>query len=63
MWSSDVDLSPTPTITYRAIGGDLEFHIFLGPTPDQVVQQYTQVQFSTFFQEIEYTLLEKKLAQ
>ena len=41
--ASDVELAPYPSVTYRTIGGDLEFQIFLGPTPTQVVQQYVQV--------------------
>ena len=35
--------NPYPAITYRAIGGILDFYIFLGPTPGQAVQQYTKV--------------------
>ena len=30
-------------ITYRTIGGILDFFIFVGPTPENVVQQYTKV--------------------
>ena len=28
-------------MTYRTIGGLLEFFVFMGPEPEQVVQQYT----------------------
>ncbi|KAJ7402548.1 hypothetical protein BTVI_85304 [Pitangus sulphuratus] len=37
----DVTLQPTPALTYRTTGGILDFYMFLGPTPELVVQQYT----------------------
>lgn len=40
---SDVSLSPNPSLTFRTIGGILDFYVFLGPTPENVVQQYTEV--------------------
>lgn len=33
---------PYPAVTYRAIGGILDFYIFLGPTPGEAIQQYTK---------------------
>ncbi|EDO41811.1 predicted protein [Nematostella vectensis] len=36
----EVILQPTPAITYRSLGGVLDFYMFLGPTPEAVAQQY-----------------------
>ena len=31
-----------PGLVYRNIGGLLDFYVFLGPSPEEVVQQYTE---------------------
>ncbi|KAJ7325169.1 hypothetical protein JRQ81_018189 [Phrynocephalus forsythii] len=39
----DVTFQPTPALTYRTIGGILDFYMVLGPTPEDVVQEYTRL--------------------
>ncbi|XP_019347375.2 sucrase-isomaltase, intestinal [Alligator mississippiensis] len=39
----DVIFQPTPALTYRTIGGILDFYLVLGPTPELVVQEYTSL--------------------
>ncbi|XP_010160337.1 PREDICTED: maltase-glucoamylase, intestinal-like, partial [Eurypyga helias] len=36
-------LQPAPAVTYRTIGGILDFYVFLGDTPEQVVQEYVKL--------------------
>ncbi|XP_074023543.1 maltase-glucoamylase-like [Numenius arquata] len=38
----EFSLQPAPAVTYRTIGGILDFYVFLGDTPEQVVQEYVQ---------------------
>ena len=40
---SEIVLQPTPAITFRALGGILDFYIFTGPTPKSVIEQYSGV--------------------
>uniref|UniRef100_A0A3P8UQR8 Maltase n=1 Tax=Cynoglossus semilaevis TaxID=244447 RepID=A0A3P8UQR8_CYNSE len=37
----DVTLQPIPAVTYRTVGGILDFFVVMGPTPEMVVQEYT----------------------
>lgn len=39
---------PNPGLTFRTIGGMLEFFVFLGPEPESVVKQYSEVIGRTF---------------
>uniref|UniRef100_A0A8D0L7P9 P-type domain-containing protein n=1 Tax=Sphenodon punctatus TaxID=8508 RepID=A0A8D0L7P9_SPHPU len=36
-------LQPAPAVTYRTTGGILDFYIFLGDTPEQVVREYLEL--------------------
>lgn len=39
----EIELVPTPGIVYRSTGGVLDYYFFMGPTPEAVVEQYTEV--------------------
>uniref|UniRef100_A0A8P4K6Y5 Alpha glucosidase 2 n=1 Tax=Dicentrarchus labrax TaxID=13489 RepID=A0A8P4K6Y5_DICLA len=39
----DVILQPAPALTWRTIGGILDFYVFLGPDPSSVIEQYVEV--------------------
>lgn len=44
----DVILQPTPAVTFRPIGGIFDFYIMLGPSPNDVSRQYTDIVGKTF---------------
>ncbi|KAG8565065.1 hypothetical protein GDO81_012696 [Engystomops pustulosus] len=39
----DIILQPAPALTWRTIGGILDFYVFLGPEPKTVIKQYQDV--------------------
>uniref|UniRef100_A0AC34QMP2 P-type domain-containing protein n=1 Tax=Panagrolaimus sp. JU765 TaxID=591449 RepID=A0AC34QMP2_9BILA len=41
--AQEVTTGMAPSLIYRTIGGFLEFFYFPGPTPEEVIRQYTQV--------------------
>ncbi|CAF1092425.1 unnamed protein product, partial [Brachionus calyciflorus] len=45
----DYEFIPAPGLVYRAYGGILDFYVFLGPEPENVIQQFTEYFGRTFF--------------
>lgn len=41
MFVEDVVLQPSPSVTLRSTGGIVDMFVFLGPSPEAVVQQYS----------------------
>ncbi|KAJ8410765.1 hypothetical protein AAFF_G00187220 [Aldrovandia affinis] len=39
----EVTIQPAPAVTYRTIGGVLDFYILLGDTPEEVVHEYLEL--------------------
>ena len=48
LFFSDIILQPSPAITWRSIGGILDFYLFIGQSPDDVVTQYSQLIGTSF---------------
>ena len=44
----DVILQPIPAVTFRPIGGIFDFYIMLGPSPKDVIRQYSDIIGKTF---------------
>jgi alpha-glucosidase (family GH31 glycosyl hydrolase) len=42
----EYELLPNPGLVYRVTGGILDFYVFLGPEPENVIQQFTKVIFN-----------------
>ncbi|CAK8696713.1 unnamed protein product [Clavelina lepadiformis] len=41
--AKEIELQPAPALTWRMVGGIMDFYVLLGPTPEMVVQQYTSI--------------------
>ncbi|XP_015921861.1 lysosomal alpha-glucosidase isoform X2 [Parasteatoda tepidariorum] len=39
----EIILQPAPALTFRTIGGILDFYILMGPSPEEVVKQYFEI--------------------
>jgi len=49
-------------LTYRTIGGVLDFYLFVGPTPENVVQQYTSVRTRSVLVTYSHTAWRRRLS-
>ncbi|CAK9806680.1 Lysosomal alpha-glucosidase [Anthophora plagiata] len=45
----DVILQPSPAVTFRTIGGIFDIYFFLGPSPADVIRQYSEIVGKPFF--------------
>lgn len=39
----DINVQPSPALTFITIGGIIDFYIYMGPTPGDIVRQHTDV--------------------
>jgi alpha-glucosidase (family GH31 glycosyl hydrolase) len=39
----DINVQPTPALTFITIGGVIDYYIYMGPTPADVIRQHTEV--------------------
>ncbi len=39
----DINVQPAPGLTFTTIGGIIDFYLYLGPTPQEVISQHAQV--------------------
>ena len=45
----DINIQPAPALTFMTIGGVIDFYIYLGPSPQEIVSQHTEVVGKPFF--------------
>lgn len=45
----EIKVSPYPALTFIMIGGIVDFYIYLGPTPQDVISQHTEIVGRTVF--------------
>ncbi len=39
----EIKVSPYPALTFIMIGGIIDFYIYMGPTPQDVIAQHTEI--------------------
>ena len=43
MFIQEIRVQPNPAITFITIGGIIDFYLYLGPSPQEVVSQHTDI--------------------